>query len=431
MGWDTVFVCAMDQVNVGLRNNTGDLVTEFVYSDGDVRVEGVFGPWQLVPGGSNKRLRFQTPIVSGKLTLAGRSYDLAGVVPQMELQLAFIDSVSTSTVQDLVFDLQVPGAGPGDATPGAVTTITADATGKVPPGSPAWGVLHDVLPACLIAHREELAYIFASVNLVPPGSASWLAPHAYDYVYVQPAAGDTGYLGVLSVVTPRDTSKLPRAIDTSLLTGEHPLCFMISPDLFLSHVVMPALPSAYGHGAKPGNFVARDGEVHNNGRLSCGTFRRGLIDYHPYLTSLTIRVDGNRVVSAASGRFDITGLRKAYVNFSLGASNICRYDTAKGKISFATDPKPSHHYDIHIPKWEKWIGGIGGPVVLGIVYGVTTGVTTGVANSVSSSLGTDGKLSIAAVAPIAVHWQGLSTFDVQEAGLSNAFYLRGAFAAAD
>jgi len=427
-GWDTVCVCATDQVNVGLRQHLSGLHTGFAYSDGLVSFEGTFGPWQVVPGGSAKTVRFQTPVTSGELVLLGQSYDLAGILPELDLQLAFVENQTASDVRDLVFDFRVSGSGPGDTTPGAVTTITPDASGAVPSSSPAWGALHDLLPQLLIANQEKLAYVFASVNLVPPGAASWLAPKAFDYVYVQPVAGGSGYLAVLAVVTPRDTSALPRVVDTSLLDGAHALYFLISPGLFLANVVLPTLPAAYGHGAALGSFAVQDAAVRNTGPLDCGSFREGLIDYYPHLDSLSISVDGNQLRSSASGAFDITGLTEANVTFSLGATNTCTYDPSGRTLSFAADPDPRHDYQVNIPDWERWIGAIGGPVVLGIVYGVTTAVTSSVADSVSSSLGAGADLSIASAAPVAVAWPGLSAFDVQDAGLADGFYLRGAFA---
>lgn len=428
-GWDTVFLCSMERVNDCLRDKMSQLITTFAYDDGGVRMSGVFDAWRLVPGGSDKLLHFEIPIQSGTASFLGKDYDLAGIVPEMQLH-AFIDNARAEGASDLHFDCLLPGKKPGDTTPGAVTTVTPDVGTRLDRASILWGMLHDNLPKCLIANRDRLAYVFASVNPGIPGDQSWMSPKRFDYVYAEPVGGKTGCLGILSVVTDRDTSGLPRDVDPALTAGAESddLFLLISPELFMKHVVMPGLPAAYGHGASPGSFVYTAGAVKNNGRLDCGTFREGMIDYHPYLDTLTIGVQGSALRTVANGSFDITGLTDAYVTFSVDSTNECLFDPATQQVRFAPDPHASHNYDKHIPWWEEALAVLGGPIIVAIVVGVIEGITDSVAASIVGSLNSGGNLSIAAAAPVAVRWQGLEQMHARDAGLSGAFYVRGTYA---
>lgn len=425
-GWDTAFLCAMSKINDNLAAHGSELITEFDYSEDGIEITGSFGPWRLVTGGSSKVLRFQLPITAGKIDAPGLRYPLDGIVPEVDLQLSFLDS--DGDVRPLVFDCRVPGRAAGDTTPGAVTMINPDTTGTIAATSPAWGIVHDLLPKVVIENREQLRHVFARVNLVPPESGGWLAPVKFDYVYHEPVGGDAGYLGVLTVVSDRDITGLQRVVDPALAgDGSDPLCFGISQTLFLDKVVRPALPAAFGHGAMEANFVMSAGGIVNNGKLDAGGKEVGLVWYYPKITSLRVEVADNALRVTSDGSFDITGLTDAYVTFTTSARNEAHFDPDRRTLSFLADPNPHKDYTKHVPTWEYIIGIIGGPIILAIVDIVVDIVTDNVSSSVSESVNTANGVLLSTIASDVVEWPGLSTFDVRDAGLSGALYLRGKF----
>jgi hypothetical protein len=351
----------------------------------------------------------------------GQKFDLAGVTPIMELQLGFIENVNAKGESNLKFNCSVVGSNPGDRTPGAVTMVTTDTSGKLT--GMAKSILHDNLPKCLIANKDKLAYIFASIG--NPSKENWLTPKRFAYMYAQPVSGSEGALTVLGVTTDRDISGLQKNIDPTLMNGQYDYYFMMSPELFLEHIVMPGLPQAYGHGTNAGSFRMSGSSIVNNGNIGCDSHKWGLVTYYPNLTSLNINIQSNSLHTSADGRFDITGLANAYVTFSIGSTNQFVFHPDQKTVSFDADPNPTKDYSKHIP-WYDWVGAaIGGLVILGIVAGVMYGVTAAIASSVSSSVNTGGNLSVAQFAPYNVGWNGLTDFDVKDAGLSDAFYMRG------
>lgn len=428
-GWDLVYACRMDRVNDSLKAGMQELIVSFDYNDGDIEITGTFDAWRLVFGGADKLLRFETPIKTGTVTVKSlnQTFGISGIVPEMELQLSFVDNVSTANVKDLKFNCITVGKKPGDQTSGAVTLVTPDTGDKFKEIEQhdkyrvLFGVLHDNLPKLFIANRDKLAYVFAQVNLFIGGSSNWMTPKQYEYVYDQPVSGKTGYLGILCMVTDGDISSLPRKIDTALTSGDCEVFFMMSKAMFMQHVLLPVLPRAYGHGATAGNFIYKAGSIKNNGRLNMGRVKAGLAYYYPHLDSVTITVEDSEIRTSASGSFDITGLKDAYVTFSVGTTNKAAFDKSRKVLAFEHDNHPTRQYHKHIPKWEWIVGGPLAPIVDLVIYIVSKEVPSSVTKAVNAGGG------LAAVATPVINWHGLKHFDVQDAGLSESFYMRGMY----
>lgn len=397
------------------------MLVTFDYEESGIKITGTFDAWQIIKGGSDTLIHFQTPIKSGTLTAIGQTFDLAGVQPVMELQLDFIENTSVQGEKNLQFNCNVVGTKVGDKTSGAVTMVNPDISGKL--AGMGASILQDNLPKCIIANKAKLAYIFASIG--NPSKQSWLTPKRFVYLYSEPVSGNEGSLVVLGTVTDRDISGLQKNVDSSVLTGTYNYYFMMSSELFLQYIVMPGLPNSYGHGTTASTFKMTGNAITNNGDIGCDAQKWGLIWYYPGISSLNVGIQSGSLVTNASGRFDITGLANAYVTFSIGSTNPCKFHPDQKTISFDADPNPTQNYDKVIP-WYDWIGAaFGGLIILGIVAGVMYAVTGAVASAVSSAINASGNISVANNVPYNVAWNGLTTFDVKDAGLSDAFYMKG------
>jgi len=436
LGWDIVCVSTIDKANVQLAKNMAKLVTSFSYVSGNFSISGEFDVWRIVPNGSNTLLRFECPVKTGSLVITrkdGRqtTTDISGIVPELELQLSFISNASDANVKDLKFNCVVKGKQPGDRTPGAVTIVNPDVSGKITSESDpvTWGLLNNYLPDVFISNRAKLTYVFAQVNLVPSGADSWMAPKKFIYTFKKQSGSDRGYLCVLSVVTDRDISALQPDIDGSLLSASDDVFVLISNEQFLKHYLMPALPGAFGHGATAGNFEYKSlggtsGKIINDGHLSCGGKKWGLFTYYPEITSLSMFVDDSNIKSVASGDFDLSGLPGASVTFTVNSSVQCNYDKAANKITFSAGSH-SVNYEKHIPWYDWMLAVIGGPIILGVVDLVIALVTNAVSSSVADGVSASGNLSALSCSVVA--WNGAANMQVSSAGLSQAFYIRGTY----
>ncbi|MFS1519398.1 TULIP family P47-like protein [Bacillus sp. SCS-151] len=264
-----------------------------------------------------------------------------------------------------------------------------------------------------------------------PEELSWLAPKMVKYLYQEPSKGGLGYLSLLSVNTNKNIDDLPEAIDSTLLKENYGVFMLISNELFLKNMIICELPDSFGNGATSSNFVYAPttgtiGEIQNNGNLSCGTVKWGADTYHPKLTSLSIFVQDNDLLFEASGEFSVTGLANASVTFTISSKNKCRFDPIKKEIYFVKDPNPSISYKKHIPWYDYVLGILAGAVPLMIIDIVIDKVTSKVSESVRNSLYSGNATSF--VNDLSVNfitWNGLKDLSVEEAGLSESFYIRG------
>lgn len=421
-GWDTAFALDMAVANEALARG-GGLVTDFEVDDPDglgVRTRGTFGAWQLVEGGSGQLVRVLLPIVQGELELShdGSRVDLAGTAFVASIAL---DLVPTDVPQEEVLRFQVTSAAPvgTDPVPGAVTPVRLD--------DPEHR-LDDVANALLLAaladylavHADRLTYAFATVNLVPPQTDSWLTPVRSAFAYADRAGGG-GTLVILSVTTPRPVVDLPRTVDPALLDAQHEAAFAFSQALLLQHVVMPALPAAFGHGATADAFLYDPGAavIRNARTLRMASVRKGAIDYDPEVRTLRLGVAGSTLRGYYGGWCDL----KAGISmtFEVEPSNTVVYDATTRSLVFEDDPSPRSTHDADIP-WYWWFGG---PLVRLIVEVVVQAIASGLAGSLTQAAGS--LLSPARNPPTSIMWTATRDLQVAAARLDEDFVMQGDF----
>ncbi|MFS1519411.1 TULIP family P47-like protein [Bacillus sp. SCS-151] len=168
-GWDIINVCSINRVNQQLQSNMSQIISSFHFEQDGIEISGDFDAWQIISGGSNSLLRFETPIKQGVLKMGTMEVDIKNIKPVMEMQLQFINDSKVSNVQNLIFNVEVIGSEPGDTTPGAVTVVTPDVTGQIDTTNVAWGVLNTVLPKLFLSNQAKLSYVFSRIELFIEG----------------------------------------------------------------------------------------------------------------------------------------------------------------------------------------------------------------------------------------------------------------------
>lgn len=424
-GWDTAFAIDVGVANDALARSSGELLVDFAIDDPDglpIRAQGAFGGWQIAPGGSGQFVTLRLPVVEGWLELmtpGSRRVDLAGTSFVASVALDLVPS-TLPDVQDLRFDVTSAGKVGQEPEPGVVTPIRMD--------DPA-GRLDDIEEALLVAaladyvarHADRISFVFATVNLVPPQTDSWLTPVRSAFAYADRSSGG-GALVILSVTTDREIGDLPRSIDPALLSPSYQAAFGFSAALLLEHVIMPTLPVVFGHGATAASFAydAGAGQIVNLATLTMSSVRKGLIDYTPEIRTMRLGIDGASLRGKYTGWCDL----KAGISmtFWVDPVNPIVYDDATKSLAFLADGSARSGYSADIP-WWWWAAG---PLVRLIVEIVVQAIAAGLADSLTSAAGS--MLSPARNPPTSIRWQATQDLQIADARVDGDFVMRGDFA---
>ncbi|MEZ0092564.1 TULIP family P47-like protein [Streptacidiphilus sp. EB129] len=422
-GWDTVSALSVETANRALAQNSNKLISDFKVSGETLStpydLQGEFGTWRIVPGGSGSLLRLAVPITAGTVRPGtGAGVDLAGCTALVDVSLELLPAPDGRS-QDLVFALHQAGQLGEQSRPGVITpvllqapTATSAALGAIGQGLVLNGVAES-----LAVNAQAVSFVFASLNLVVPGAGSWLAPVHSAFVY-QEVVGGGGHLAVLSTTTDRDATGLQHTVDPELFAGGGELAFAMSENLFLTGLVAPGLPQVFGGGANPGCFGYDPARHAITAAHSFGTasVKEGAIWYTPQVTSLSLGVVGGALALAVSGNCDL----KAGISMDwwITSQYPMRYDPARQSITFGGDQNSRSGHTAHIP-WWFWAGGA---LVEAITQIVVTMISDSLAGDLSARLGSTG---LGAMAATSVHWQGVQAFDAASARLDGALMVNG------
>lgn len=420
--WDAVFACSGDWINGELQKAAKDFPATFSYEDAAILVAGDFAAWRLAAGGSDQLIQFETPISKGSVTdkASGKSYPLDGAVPLVQFQLDFVQPESASGERQLKFNCKVVGKKAGDTTPGAVTVLNPDVSGKTDIPPLVLDLLQTALAQAFIASRDELSFVFAHLTLVPPAGASWLTLKTLAYTYLQTEQDKLGSLAVLGMFDDVDVSQQNRVFDSALLRPGDQFGFILAGSRFFQNILLPAMPAAY-RGSNAGQFRWTGGtQIVNAGNVTLDKVKVGAIWYPPVINSLNVSLVGSQIRTIAAGRCDITGLADAYISFSVTSQNLSSYAPASRTISFLPDPHKSITHSAHIPWWESLIGAL----TAGIMNVVIDAVSLAIENAVSGAVGGTG-VSSAGMGAQLVTWPGQDAVTPTDGGLQDNFYFRG------
>ena len=264
--WDAVFACSAAYMNRRLAEESGNYVFSFHYEDAGVILEGVFDAWSIAPNGSGEILQFHTPIKSGSATIKTmqKTYKLDGAVPLVQMQLGFIDGANPGQQKSLVFNCSTVGSKAGDRTPGAVTVLDPDVSGKAGIAPLAKDLIVPALSKCFVDNRDKLAFVFADIALTPTQNANWMVLRSVAYCYQQDTQDALGNFGVLGMFDNVDISGYSKTFDSSLLRPGDDFGFILSGTQLLAHVILPGLPAGF-RGSSPSEFQMSGARIVNRG----------------------------------------------------------------------------------------------------------------------------------------------------------------------
>jgi hypothetical protein len=432
-GWDVVYACSGNYINRQLAQNADKLIRSFVYEDSAVKVTGQFGAWQIVPGGSGPLIQFLTPITQGEVlfkTLGNVTISLDGIIPLVQMQLNLPKGQDQTILRSLVFNCTTVGKKQGDTTPGAVTVINPDTSGilarlpaaKKREAARAAAMLAFGLGNVFLQNVDQLNFVFADMLPAPVGqNADWLTPVKAAYAYQQPDNNSLGGIAILGVLDNSSIDSLPRNFDTNLLLNED-FGFLLSAKAFMKNIILSSLAQAFQGNSQIYDFALNvDNSITMAQGFNLNSVKVGLIWYTPNVTALNYHLDDNSMRCYVATTTDITGLAQAYVTNSVTSHNLAAFDAGSRTLSFLSDPNKSVTQDVHIPCWEKALGGL----TFGIMNVVIAAVGLAIENSVGDLTSSKTAQALGNVAPGLVSWSGQQSIAVNAGGLADNVYMQG------
>lgn len=423
-GWDTVFACTIDHANRALATSTEALGETLEFEEGGLRIDARLGAWQLVPGGSRQLVHMQVAIATGMLYQGGATIDLAGVAVILEVSLQLLpvapNAPDAVAKRRLTFKFVAVNTDTKKHGPGLVTFIrVVDPRGDLSPLQQA--LVGEAVARHLVDDAASVAFAFAEIDLVDHGSESWLCPTHSDYCYVETEGGRALFC-IVGVISGHIAEGIEPSVDPGLLDAVHEGFFAISRDSFMQHAVLPMLVGAYpGSTLKSFTYTPATGAITNTEPCSIGKVK----GYAPKLNALRVTADRGSLVLHAKGACDMNFLGVS-MTFTADARLPLTFDAQRQAISFKADPKPAHSIAYDIPLGVRALilagGGLVGflvveELIVPLIYG---GIAESLSKRVGQSMLTQNSVR-------STHWTGTKQFTAQEAGLDEAFYLRGRF----
>lgn len=442
-GWDVIYAIKTHVASADMQRNMSQLVTKFdwqwVSQSGGKQIAvsftGEFDPWSICNQGSQQYIQLDMPVQSGNYAMAVggktvKQVDMSGMVLRMQFDLKFIDQANATGKQQLVFHVEKSGSLSDADQNGAVICLdvfpapdyqsnsdssrTQQGDGDVGP------IIKHSAAALFLQHKDQLDYAFATIDLVPPGATSWMAPQKMAFAFWSPAGGAEGLLAIFTKVTDwpdANVAQLSRELDSSLLSNDHDVFVAVSQKMWLTHLLLPSLPTTYKYTAVNHDGGMEIGSLTNNGNIPMGNFKWGLITYSPVITAYSMTVSDNQLKQSASGTCDLQYL-DSWMGFSLSATNT--FGFAGETISFPCTASSSSHSN-HVSAGGWIIGILGGGIGLGVLAACSEGIG---AASGDYAAGIISK-QIKAMNVKNVTWgQSLPDLTVDNAVLSQAMYFQ-------
>lgn len=355
-GWDIISLTPIENVNQTLAGHWTDL--HFNMQEGEIELQGTFGTWSFVQGGSGKILRISCPLKEGMLRIMGTELKLDGMTAVFHVMLNFFDQVrftgkfGTENILDLTFDMRVPqyitetgnlNCYAGEEVGGTVQPI--DLLGCT---SIYKYTILNLLTDYIIENADKLQSVFASVTLHGT-QGSWLSPAVCRYAFLD---GEYPYLAILAVCENRDISDLPLEVDVGGLDLEGKTSYYaVSKAMFAKNTGVSCFTTLFRSTAEAYSMF---GDVLSNKcRVYMPRITAGAIDYEPYVEneSAKFRISGSALkADLERGNCDLyAGINMSWSSFNTFS---CSY---QNKQLVFTKTASSFRHSEDIPWYLRFI----------------------------------------------------------------------------
>ena len=426
-GWDLVCGCSRTCLNKSLAAQAADFGASRLHYDdkGGTTVDATFGPFEIVPGGGGTKLHIKVPVTSGSLAGNWSGADISGVEPIFEVELGYFDDASGNR-RELRFALSSPAETPvGTPHPG-FAIVNADPTGALTGrdgGEEAKTVLGDVLPACLAANADAMAYVLSTLDKTPSGPDSWAKPAHVDYFYkdeTRAADGSVETEGYVVVLTQIEGDAPERGIDASIFASKHDVCLGVDASRFLYYLVLPKLEaSVTGISALVGG-TSRS-VIDNTLTLANVELNQPIEGVKVVFGFLTITLKGDHFHAQAIGFAPIPGHEGSTASFTFDQDLSCAFDPSADNFAVIPRGRPETTLDLDLSFADKILFGLATIFTFGSVTAQLEAMEQTMAEE-TIDMAMQFEMRDWIVQPVA--WGGTADWKVREGGLADIFYVR-------
>ncbi len=402
-GWDTMSAAAMPLVNQGLAKAAASRDAALSYTEGDLTVEGRFGPWRILEGGSLQLLQMAIPIESGTLTgLGPEPQTLDGLELIVEVVLRLLPNEAGDGVElTFSFERLTERAGP------AVQVLqVVDPSDRFPFIGNA--LVQQALNAALNANVAGVAHVLATMP-TRGSAAGWLTTPFTDWANVRLGDGRQ-YLAIFGSLRKPDARMALDKVDPRLFSGNGSAYFAASQTIFNQKLMAPYLTK---------NFRPRTTfQVYGNGRkVRAKSFR--MSSPRKEVERLTVDSLGLAPGSSKLSCAVRAVARLKAANLHLELDMDMPFELKSGKIGFGADRNPRIKHRTAARKdvgvFKKTLGFAVTALVIEIarksVYDMVRGIATRMQN-------------INAPARMPASFIGIRDFEPSSAKLRTCFWFR-------
>jgi hypothetical protein len=405
LGWDTTSALDIDLVNQALEAEQEGLVNRFLHIRDNIVLRGLFGPWQIVRGGSMRLLHMDLHIRSGQArgirTKGTRPVELGGMILHVEIPLRMVPSPDGKTPAQLRFIIR-------EDDPEEVGKITAlgltDPHGQL--DEMELELLQLALTDCLSAHLDKVAFVFAAVT--PHKAGSWAATPHIDWAALETGDG-RAYLAILGALGQPTPEMEPDKIDPDLIVGEGTAYHAFSPRLYASQMLVPWLNANF----KPkASFKAAGATAKLAAPVSLSKIDTPVGKKTPVLRRLEFSMKKGGMGIFVKSTVDVGGGVTIHVEVTMFLPMILNAKT--GIVGLRPDPKPKTKH------WTEGHGPFGGFVKLfvDLILDITGTNVAAIAKGVATKM-----QSINTPAAQPVVWTGTRGFVATKAECDGVIFL--------
>ncbi len=383
-GWDMVSICRVSALNARIKaEKSYPEALSYAVGD-DYRVDGTFGPWQVIAGGDGRNIHLRLPMENGTFRAGKDEYSLKGVYVNINVRLSYFPIPDMVHAKDGSYELKVRTTSQGDADPIASVYWVYDPSGKM-----------DTIPCSILSalyaawlnkpeNLEKFNTLFSTVLINNMGDKSedykWLRATSISYAYTDKGSEDSSIFGVLCMTNDRSHEGLPNQLPALSLQRDDNAVFLINKQIFVKYQFVPALPYIFKD-AKASDFKLDDaGTTITASNLKMDSVKYGAIEYHPVMQSMEITFDETYIRSQANIKTHISSGIDTYTTI-VTKQTLALGVNSKGEqvMTYEMVGEPTVANET-----EVGVGIVITEIILGIIAAVVTGIAAAVASKVKT-----------------------------------------------